>query len=169
MNLFRDTYIFEQDKQPGTKERAMTSPWLGVDIISSNCPRHIGTRLEKVADNSYKCPKGGETYQAQSSVSNQTNKDRYDIGIDFLKEAKMKKIVLSSRDDIVDPKDFESERNLEGVEKNNIHYQAQEVFYLGFQTVEAIVKQLKDRGMTIDADDKKVIKNVVEQLSQEED
>jgi hypothetical protein len=167
MNLFRDTYLFEQDKKPGGKQRAMTSPWLGVDIISSNCPRHIGIRLERIADNKYKCPRGGEAYDAQSSVANQTNKDRYDIGIDFLKEAKMQKIILSSRDEAVDPGEFESERTLEEVEYNNVHYQAQEVYYLGYTTADAIAKQLKERGMDIDADAKKVIKHVVETLSQD--
>lgn len=89
MNLFRDTYYFQNSKDSNKGQgagRSLYAPWQEVDIISSNCPRHVGVRLRKIADNHFECPKGGEKYKATGSVANQTSKDRYDIGIDILKQ-----------------------------------------------------------------------------------
>ncbi len=55
-------------------------PWQEVDIISSNCPVHIGIKLIHLGDNQYQCPRYKEIYKAKGSVANETNKDRFDIG-----------------------------------------------------------------------------------------
>ena len=87
MNLFRDTYLFDEDGgERKRSEKALHAPWQNVDVISSNCPIHIGVKLNKIGDNQFQCPKGSELYKAKGSVSNQTNKDRYDLGIDILKQ-----------------------------------------------------------------------------------
>jgi hypothetical protein len=52
-------------------------PWQQIDEISSNCPIHVGVKLEKIGDNEYFCPKGRERYKSHGSVKNQTNKDNY--------------------------------------------------------------------------------------------
>ena len=75
MNLFNHTIDLDGEK----RQDALIAPWQGVDIISSNCPIHIGVRLGKMNDNAYQCPKGKEIYKAKGSIDNQTSKDRYDI------------------------------------------------------------------------------------------
>lgn len=77
MKLFYNTYDMDKEK----KENTLAVPWQHVDIISSNCPIHLGKRLKRLADNSYQCPEGKEIYKAKGSVSNQTGKDRYDLGM----------------------------------------------------------------------------------------
>jgi L-rhamnose isomerase len=86
-NLFKDTYMFREDGEERAQktEQSLHAPWQEVDVISSNCPKHIGVKLAHLGDNKFKCPKGHELYKAKGSVSNQTNKDRYDMGIDFRK------------------------------------------------------------------------------------
>ena len=56
-------------------------PWQRVDIMSGNCPIHTGVRLNRVNDETYKCPKGGETYSPRGSITNQTNRDNYYLGV----------------------------------------------------------------------------------------
>lgn len=65
----------------GPHINSLNLPWQGVDKISSNCPVHIGSRLERVGDETFKCPKGGEVYRPKGSVGNQTNRDNYYLGI----------------------------------------------------------------------------------------
>jgi hypothetical protein len=77
VKLFYNTVDLSKEK----KENSLAVPWLSVDIISSNCPIHLGKRLKRLADNSYQCPEGKEIYKAHSSVTNQTSKDRYDLGM----------------------------------------------------------------------------------------
>ncbi len=79
MKLFNDTYDMGGDNEK--KSSALEASWQSVDVISSNCPVHIGVRLGKLSDNTYQCPKGQEVYKAKSNIANQTSKDRYDIGI----------------------------------------------------------------------------------------
>jgi len=79
LKLFNDTY--DMNPEGDRKASSLDAPWQGVDVISSNCPVHIGVRLGKLSDNTYQCPKGREIYKAKSSIANQTSKDRYDIGI----------------------------------------------------------------------------------------
>ena len=79
MNLFRNTKkVKNPDESPVS---GLDLPWQRVDIISSNCPNHTGVRLKKVGDNMYQCPKGKEVYKANGSISNQTTKDNYYLGI----------------------------------------------------------------------------------------
>ena len=87
MNLFKDTFYFREDgeNQKEKSELALHAPWQPADIISSNCPVHIGVKLAKLGDNKFQCPKGNEIYKSRGSVANQTNKDRSDIGIDIIK------------------------------------------------------------------------------------
>jgi hypothetical protein len=56
-------------------------PWQGVDVISGNCPRHAGVRLNRVNDEMFVCPKGGEQYAPKGSINNQTNRDNYYLGL----------------------------------------------------------------------------------------
>lgn len=80
MNLFKHTKdITKVGINP------LDAPWQKIEIISSNCPIHVGVRLKKVGDNHFVCPKGGEEYHTHGSVANQTNKDRYDTRISFNK------------------------------------------------------------------------------------
>jgi len=76
MNLFKHT----KDKSEG-EISSLHLPWQKVDIISSNCPVHMGVRLKRVGDNQFVCPVGHEIYHAHGNVNNQTNKDRYDMGV----------------------------------------------------------------------------------------
>jgi hypothetical protein len=79
VNLFRNTKkLNDPDHFP---VNGVDLPWQKVDIISSNCPNHVGVRLAKVGDNMYQCPKGKEVYKANGSLSNQTTKDNYYLGI----------------------------------------------------------------------------------------
>lgn len=55
-------------------------PWQGVDVISSNCPKHHGVRLNRVADQIFECPLGKEIYKPHGSLKNQTNRDNYYLG-----------------------------------------------------------------------------------------
>jgi hypothetical protein len=87
LNLFKDTYLFETEEGKRQEGKALHAPWQNVDIISSNCPVHIGVKLSKLGDNKFQCPKGNEIYKAAGTVSNQTNKDRYDLGIDIIKQS----------------------------------------------------------------------------------
>jgi hypothetical protein len=80
MNLFRKTLKL-QDERGRDGVSSVDLPWQHVDIISSNCPSHTGVRLAKVGDNMYQCPFGKEVYKANGSISNQTNKDNYYLGI----------------------------------------------------------------------------------------
>ena len=75
MKLFVNT----QDMDDNSPQLA--PDWAGVDVISSNCPIHLGTRLLRTGDNQYQCPAGKEIYKAKGSAANQTSKDRYDLGI----------------------------------------------------------------------------------------
>ncbi len=77
MKLFNNTTDLDNNKN----ENSLDIPWQHVDIISSNCPVHVGVRLKRLDDNTYQCPKGKEIYKAKSDVSNQSNKDRYDLSI----------------------------------------------------------------------------------------
>ena len=71
MNLFKDTYLFDEDgEERKHAEKALHAPWQSVDIISSNCPVHIGVRLAKLGDNQFQCPKGHEKYTAKGTVAN---------------------------------------------------------------------------------------------------
>ena len=56
-------------------------PWQRVDVIQGSCPNHIGVRLNRVNDELYICPKGGENYSPKGSINNQTNRDNYYLGI----------------------------------------------------------------------------------------
>ena len=56
-------------------------PWQSTDIISSNCPTHIGTRMDRINDETFRCPKGGEVYKPMGSIPNQTNRDNYYLGL----------------------------------------------------------------------------------------
>ncbi len=79
MNLFNHSY----DMDPGSegKSPSLAVAWQSTDIISSNCPVHVGVKLGKMSDNAYQCPVGKEIYKAKSNLANQTSKDRYDLGI----------------------------------------------------------------------------------------
>jgi len=79
MKLFNDTY--DMDPNSANQAPSLDAPWQGVDVISSNCPIHVGVRLAHLGDNSFQCPKGKEIYKAKSNIANQTTKDRYDLGI----------------------------------------------------------------------------------------
>ena len=76
MNLFKHTKDKEQ-----TPINSLDIPWQHVDVISSNCPVHMGVRLKRLGDNQFICPKGCEVYHAHGNVNNQTNRDRFDIGV----------------------------------------------------------------------------------------
>ena len=76
MNLFKHT----KDKEE-VGINTLEIPWQSVDVISSNCPVHMGVRLKKLGDNNYICPKGSEIYHAHGSVANQSNRDRYDTHV----------------------------------------------------------------------------------------
>lgn len=65
----------------GPHINSLDLPWQGVDKIMANCPKHIGVRLDRTGDETYKCPKGGEVYRPKGSVGNQTNRDNYYLGI----------------------------------------------------------------------------------------
>lgn len=79
MNLFRNT---KKVNDPNTFPiSGLDLPWQKCDIISSNCPNHVGVRLAKIGDNMYQCPHGKEVYKANGSLSNQTTKDNYYLGI----------------------------------------------------------------------------------------
>ena len=65
----------------GPSINSLYIPWQGVDPMTANCPSHIGTRLNRTGDDSYKCPKGGEIYRPKGSIGNQTNRDNYYLGM----------------------------------------------------------------------------------------
>ena len=77
MKLFYNSIDLDGDRE----KNSVNVPWQSVNIISSNCPIHIGVRLEHTGDNCYQCPKGKEIYKAKGNIANQTSKDRYDLGI----------------------------------------------------------------------------------------
>jgi hypothetical protein len=56
-------------------------PWQAVDIISSNCPKHAGVRLARLGDQIFQCPFGHEIYKTHGSLTNQTNRDNYYLGV----------------------------------------------------------------------------------------
>lgn len=79
MNLFRNTKkLIDPNQMPIS---SLDLPWQRCDIISSSCPKHIGVRLAKVGDNMYQCPHGKEVYKASGSVSSQTNRDTWYLGM----------------------------------------------------------------------------------------
>ena len=79
MNLFRNTKkLMDENQMPIS---SLDLPWQRVDIISSNCPNHVGVRLGKIGDNMYQCPHGKEVYKANGSIANQTTKDNYYLGV----------------------------------------------------------------------------------------
>lgn len=65
----------------GPRINSLEIPWQGVDKITANCPKHVGVRLNRIGDESYKCPEGGEVYRPKGSIGNQTNRDNYYLGI----------------------------------------------------------------------------------------
>ncbi len=77
MNLFRKDIIDPLKSQ----NNAMNVEWQSVDIISSNCPNHIGVKLARLSDGTFQCPKGNEVYKPHGNLSNQTSRDRYDLNI----------------------------------------------------------------------------------------
>jgi len=79
MKLFRDTFDMDPDAQQN--DASLEAAWQTVDVISANCPVHIGVRLAHTGDNCYQCPKGREIYKAKANIANQTTRDRYDLGI----------------------------------------------------------------------------------------
>jgi hypothetical protein len=67
--------------EPTMPISALDLPWQQVDRITGNCPTHIGVRLNRVNDETYICPKGKEVYSPRGSITNQTNRDNYYLGI----------------------------------------------------------------------------------------
>ncbi len=62
------------------KVNSLDIPWQGVDVISSNCPKHHGERLIRIGDQTFMCPFGKEVYRPHGSLTNQTNRDNYYLG-----------------------------------------------------------------------------------------
>lgn len=67
--------------EPSMPISALDIAWQKPDIISGSCPKHIGVRLNRVNDEMFICPKGGEQYAPKGSITNQTNRDNYYLGI----------------------------------------------------------------------------------------
>lgn len=79
---FRKTAAFRiHPLDNGPQINSLDLPWQGVDKITANCPIHVGVRLSRIGDETYKCPKGGEIHRPKGSVGNQTNRDNYYLGI----------------------------------------------------------------------------------------
>lgn len=69
------------DEDVADEANALWVPWQETDIISSNCPKHAGVRLNRVGDETYECPYGKEIYRPHGSVTNQNVKDNYNTGM----------------------------------------------------------------------------------------
>lgn len=65
----------------GAYINALYLPWQNVDIISSNCPKHAGVRLNRLDDEVFQCPYGKEIYKPHGSVNIQTSRDNYYTGM----------------------------------------------------------------------------------------
>ena len=80
MGLFDEISFTKKKSDEGN---SLFVPWEAPSVISSNCPRHVGVKLESLGDNHFQCPKGKEIYKSPGSVSNQPSRDRYDLGLAF--------------------------------------------------------------------------------------
>ena len=66
MRLFPNTFDMNSEEKENTP--SLEAPWQSVDVISSNCPIHIGARLLHMEDNKYQCPIGKEIYKAKGNI-----------------------------------------------------------------------------------------------------
>jgi hypothetical protein len=69
--------VREDSKQVGNP---LYTSWGTTDIISSNCPDHIGVRLNRIDDETYQCPIDKKIFKPKGSVTKQTSKDNYYLG-----------------------------------------------------------------------------------------
>jgi len=72
---------FRKDPKDDIPISSLDIPWQSTDVMSSNCPQHIGVRMSRVNDQTFVCPVGGETYKPMGSIPNQTNRDNYYLGL----------------------------------------------------------------------------------------
>lgn len=70
-----------EENRRGPQVDPLHIPWQATDVMSANCPKHAGVRLNRLSDQTYQCPLGKEIYRPHGSVTNQTNRDNYYTGM----------------------------------------------------------------------------------------